>query len=217
MTMYRACRQTQPRVPTSPEDFGALLLDQQASSYNKNFRGTVSAGGQFAFIFFSDFMMARLDQVTQSFYDGTFYVVPSLFEQLFTVVGMFGRHPLPMIHVIMTGRKEELYSAVLEKVLSLAPKFSPHFWMGDFEASSRSSIKTWFPQAEVAGCHFHFTRAVFKKVQRLGMTDLFKSNPEFRLFIKHLMALPFLQAADIPVTVAYLFEQVLSLDLPDES
>ena len=95
--MYHARRQTQPRVPTTPADFGALIQDPQSSSYNEHYKGTVSVGGEYAFIFFSDAMQSRLGQVTQGFYDGTFFVVPSLFEQLFTLVGMFGRHPLPMI------------------------------------------------------------------------------------------------------------------------
>ena len=65
---------------------------------------------------------------------------------------MFQNHALPMVHVLMSGRTAALYEAVFEKIISLVPDFSPEFWMGDFEAASRSAVHTWLYGAQVAGC-----------------------------------------------------------------
>ncbi len=145
------------------------------------------------------------------------FCVPSIFEQLFTISAIVGGHPLPLVHVLMTGRKEALYSEVLDKLLELSPSFSPSFWMGDFEASSRKSVQSRFPNSRVSGCHFHFSRAVFKKLQKLGLGPDFKSKPEVRHFAKQLMAVAFLPPTEIQTITDYLFTQVLALDLSNHS
>ncbi len=213
MAIYRSRRHIQPKVPATPEDLILALSDPQATAYNQYFKGHVAADGQTAVILFSDLVRSKLHEVSEAFYDGTFFCVPSLYEQLFTISGVLRGQALPLIHVLMTGRKEALYSAVLEKIISLVPAFSPTFWMGNFEAPSRQAIQTWFPGSRVAGCHFHFSRAVFKKLQKLGLGPVFKSNPEVKLFVKQLMAVAFLPPHEIQNAIESLFSQVLSLEL----
>ncbi len=110
MAMYRSRCRVQPQVPTSAADLITSLMDPAGSSYNYYFKAHVSAKGQTAVILFSDLVKEKLHEVGEAFYDGTFFCVLSIFEQLFTISGVVGSHPLPLVHVLMTGRKESLYS-----------------------------------------------------------------------------------------------------------
>ena len=56
--------------------------------------------------------------------NGTFYVVPRLFHQLFSTVLSTERHSIPVIHCLMTHKDEELYTAL---VLKIKRNFSLNF------------------------------------------------------------------------------------------
>ncbi len=77
-------------------------MDPASSSYNKYYKAHISAEGQTAVILFLDLVKERLHEVGEAFYDGTFFCVPSIFEQLFTISAIVGGHPLPLVHVLMT-------------------------------------------------------------------------------------------------------------------
>ena len=44
---------------------------------------------------------------------------------------------------------------------------------------------------------FHYTKAIYDKVQKLGICNLFKHNKAFKKWIHQLMSLPFLTEEDI--------------------
>ena len=54
---------------------------------------------RFAAIFWSDRMFEYLKACNLINYDGTFYVVPKLFYQLFTIFIQESHHAIPAIHV----------------------------------------------------------------------------------------------------------------------
>ena len=72
--------------------------------------------------------------------------------------------------------------------------------MSDWERASRNAFKEVFPQIRIYGCLFHYTQCIWAKVQKLGLTHSFKSNPEISKFTRLLMALPFLPASLISPT-----------------
>ena len=77
-------------------------------------------------------------------FDGTFYTCPKQFTQLWTVFGKFGRHTFPTIHCLWTCKNEELYRALLLKILEIFPLLSPKFTISDWDKTARNAMRTCF-------------------------------------------------------------------------
>ena len=64
--------------------------------------------------------------------------------------------------------------------------------VADFEAALWRAVEQVFQDAQVQGCVFHWTQAVWQKVQDLGLTTAYKGDDAVHKYIRQLMALPFL-------------------------
>ena len=200
-SMYRSRRALQPKIPTSPAEFSDMLPN---SIYGTFYRCTVSINDHTAIIFFSDNIRTFLSQITNIQFDGTFYTVPVLFYQLWTIFLTVDRHTLPGIHCLMTGKNEELYKAILIHIHQLLPELQPTTSMSDWEAAPRKALKEVFPNIKLFGCWFHFTQRIWYKTQKLGLTESFKDNIEVARYIRQLMSIPFLPASLIHPTYSLL-------------
>ena len=109
-----------------------------------------------AVIFFCDSMIENIRQAQSVAFDGTFWIVPSLFYQLFTIFIINGRHFSPAIFFLMTGKSQSLYQACFLKISELIPEFSPNFAISDFETASRSAFRNVWATAHISGCFFFF-------------------------------------------------------------
>ena len=193
-TMYRARREIEPPIPRTPIEFLEMIPLSQFGIY---FKGDVQVGCDVGIIFFSDNMATTLSEVEDVYFDGTFYTVPSQFYQLWTIFGRFQRHVLPVIHCILTSKKEELYTAILAKVHELIPQLIPLHGMSDWEKGARNAVKKQFPGIYLRGCHFHYSQSIWRKVQKLGLSNVYHSNQNFRTLIRAFMSVPFLAAEQI--------------------
>ena len=137
-------------------------------------------------------------------FDGTFYTVPSIFYQLFTIFISFRGHCIPAIYVLMQKKTEGLYSAVILKLLDLIPGFSPKLAVSDFEKAPRNAFTYLFPEMKMIGCWFHFTQAIWKKTQILGLGKLYKTKEIYADWLRKLMALPLLPQSEITSTFSVL-------------
>lgn len=79
--------------------------------------------------------------------------------------------------------------------------------MIDYEEPMAAAFEENFPAARIAGCHFHYAQAVFRKVGSLGLRGLFGSCETFRGWIRSVMALPLLPAGRIRTGAAELLGQ----------
>ena len=92
-------------------------------------------------------------------------------------------------------------------IRNLISGFNPTFAMGDFEQAPRNALAEIFPSVTIIECWFRFTKAVFEKVKKLGLSKLYTKNTLFKMWIRKLMALPFLPEEQI----RHIF---LSLEMP---
>ena len=56
------------------------------------------------------------------------------------------------------------------------------------------------PDINLVGCWFHYTKAIYDKLKKLGLCKLYKLNKTFKKWIRQTMSLPFLPEEDIRST-----------------
>ena len=177
------------------------------SKYSDNHLKAVIETDQVAIIFGSSYMLSKLNSSTDIHFDATFKIVPRLFYQLLTIFIHINQLTIPALHVLMTNKSETLYNALLLAIRELIPDFNPVFAVGDFEIASRNAFIQSFPCVTLIGCWFHFTKALFDNIKKLGRYKLYKSNQIFREWVRKLMALPLLPEEEI-------HKVYISLELP---
>ena len=88
--------------------------------------------------------------------------------------------------------------AVLDAVREIAPGAQPTAVVMDFEMAFWLAVSEAFPSAERHGCFFHWRQCVFRKIQKLGLTTAYESNPDMRHFMRAVMSLRSLLLTTLP-------------------
>ncbi len=202
--MYRAGRRSQPKIPQTPEEFAQSLPN--AEHFNMNFREVVQdESGDTAMIFFSALLFPLLSRLKDLSFDGTFFTVPKIFYQLFTIMCVIQGHSFPCFFILMSSKTQLLYNAAIQTLKDICPELLPQSLMGDFELASRNSMELAFPAASLGGCQFHYSQSLWKKIQKLGLSKLYQSNADYKKYVKKLMSLPYLPSAEISPAADQLF------------
>lgn len=79
----------------------------------------------------------------------------------------------------------------------------------DFELAIHLAYQDLF---KIRGCYFHFSQAIWRRVQACpGLTSTYVSNMSFQIFVRQLVALPFLPMTELEDALEelklYRFEQ----------
>lgn len=123
--------------------------------------------------------------------DGTFKVAPTIFTQLFTVLGnvpaIVGNDdclkvPLPLAYALLSSKEEEQYTAVFEALSSAADEygirdFEPRFVMSDFELGIVNAVFLAFNNCDIELCFFHLKQSEYRHIQELGLQVAY-CNPD---------------------------------------
>lgn len=67
----------------------------------------------------------------------------------------------------------------------------------DYEVGLTNALLQEFPSTNLHGCYFHHTEAIYRKIQSLGLTNLYRDDSQVRATLRQLMALGHLPAARI--------------------
>lgn len=67
----------------------------------------------------------------------------------------------------------------------------------DFEIALWQACRSLLPSCRLHGCFFHFTQAIWRKVQELGLRPLYDNDEDARNVIRHIFGLPFLPETEI--------------------
>ncbi|XP_054082609.1 uncharacterized protein LOC128920127 [Zeugodacus cucurbitae] len=100
--------------------------------------------------------------------DGTFFVVPKVFRQLFTIQGLIDGQFVPLVLCLMSKKSKQAYTEFFHQLfkLGLAQNINlhPQRIITDFERTVSSAAKEYFPDARYNGCLFHFSQIIWRRV-----------------------------------------------------
>lgn len=109
----------------------------------------------------------------QFFGDGTFDV-PSPFSQLFTVHADIDSSDevtniVPILYALLPDKNKKTYERLFN-IIKRDINVEIHKFKCDYEVGLINAFKTIFPQSQVTGCHYHYSKAVWRKAKQLDLT-----------------------------------------------
>lgn len=126
------------------------------------------------------------------FSDGTFSSCPNLFGKLYTIHAVYSGEIISLLYVLLPDKKEATYNKMFQALKFLKFDLCPKSFTTDFEKAAMNSIKNEFPSTEIHGCFFHFSQAVWRKIQNYGLTIKYIVDVNFALQVRKLIALAFI-------------------------
>ncbi len=83
-----------------------------------------------------------------------------IFSQLLNVLVIYKNYAIPVLHVLMTSKEQNLYGLCMERFkLLVGADFKPSSTMTDYEKGLLNTMQRAFPESRVSGCRFHFNQA----------------------------------------------------------
>jgi len=143
-------------------------------------------------------LISKLGSNVSLYIDGTFKVVPFKACQLLIILAELQNTPRPICYVVMTGRKEIAYRAVLQFIRDGVLSYDgveriPNSVLTDFEKGLRKAVLAVWPDTILNGCNFHFSQAIRRKASKIKSlsTRIFR-NSKHHTAIKMFMRLSLL-------------------------
>ncbi|CAF2658677.1 unnamed protein product [Rotaria sp. Silwood2] len=138
------------------------------------------------------------------FMDGTFSTCPSMFDQVYTIHAIKYDQSFPCVFGLLPNRQKSTYHFMFRELKALAVQmdinFSPKLIMSDFEPSLLAVVALEFITATHLSCYFHFTQAIYRAIQRVGLSTTYNNDDDIKKFCRKLMALPLIPEAIIEDT-----------------
>lgn len=114
----------------------------------------------------------------------------------------------------MSGRKKKDYRKVIKSILDLLP-VEPDVRQitVDFQKALWSVLRQVLPGVKIKGCVFHWTQALWRKIQELGLQQPYCNDQGTYIYLRKFMALPFLPEQEIPPMFQHLRQQATTAPL----
>lgn len=158
------------------------------------------------------------------FADGTFKTAPSIFFQLFSILGAVSQvginHKpqtigMPLVHALLQNKQQSSYDTVFRVIFEEGNRLGltnlPRTLMSDFELAIINAAQDYFGKENVRCCFFHLCQSVYRRVTSEGLQTAYTINLEIKTAVHSLCALAFVPAESVEEHFLLIRD-----DLPDE-
>ncbi|CAF4091623.1 unnamed protein product [Rotaria sordida] len=101
--------------------------------------------------------------------------------------------PFVCVFALLPDQKKPTYKFLLnglrDKAAEMNMMFNPTTIMSDFEGSLVEVLKSEFPNSQHCGCYFHHNQAIYRNIQKLGLSSTYVDDEQIRIICRKLMAL----------------------------
>ena len=165
-------------------------------------------------IFATDECLRHLSNANVWYMDGNFKLCPSIFMQLYVIRTKLDDGAVSCVYAFLSGKAAPNYTALLAAIihkchnLGLFP--APTSVVTDFEQAMFNSIRNVFGRLRVNidACFYHLTQSTWRKIQSLGLANLYNGDDSVKVFVGMMDGLAFLPLNDIAQGVA-LLQQII--------
>lgn len=217
--IQRKRRRIEGGVPPEPVSAEDLVLPENYQRTSNGARFLLYDGNQGhgrVILFASDAMLMQLQHARTIMCDGTFKVSPRMFFQLYTVHAVRDNCVFPCVYALLPGKNRDIYDIVWNEIKQACPQLAPLVVITDLESAAIASASAAFPGASAQACFFHLSQAVWRKVQNLGLTNLYINDPEARTYCKLLCALAFIPPNDVTHSFEELEDRLEAMPFANE-
>ncbi|KAL3086292.1 hypothetical protein niasHT_040084 [Heterodera trifolii] len=126
----------------------------------------------------SDVLLDVLKVARKISVDGTFKVAPAAWTQCFVIGAFVNRRLTLCVHALLPGKQRKYYEEVLNAIKAVIAPNTPARIISDFETATIRAMRETFPVAQLTGCLFHMSQAVFRKWREMGLAELYANDEE---------------------------------------
>ncbi|KAL3120072.1 hypothetical protein niasHT_003324 [Heterodera trifolii] len=126
----------------------------------------------------SDVLLDVLKRARKISVDGTFKVSPAAWTQCFVIGAFVNRRLALCVHALLPGKQRKYYEEALNAVKAVIAPNTPAHIISDFETATIRAMQETFPAAQLTGCLFHMSQAVFRKWREMGLEELYANDEE---------------------------------------
>ena len=138
--------------------------------------------------------------------DGTFDIAPTAYYQIYSLHCFHNGRVFPCIYAVFSNKKESLYLDFFTWINEVCEQKNLKTITFDFEIAAINAAKRVFADVQMHGCFFHLSQSLYRKIQSLGLQQLYANNSEFANRCKMVAAMAF-----VPVDqVSTVFEELKS-------
>ncbi|XP_065315084.1 uncharacterized protein LOC135923974 [Gordionus sp. m RMFG-2023] len=133
--------------------------------------------------------------------DGTFFIAPNIYQQLYSVHVYYKEYMLVVIYGLLSNKRKSTYIKLFIMIKEICEKYNciwaPKFVQLDFEQAAIEALHKVFLKIQIKGCFFHYTQCIWRKINTLLLKSLYNEDPMMRTIIKRMCVLPLLNPQDI--------------------
>ena len=147
------------------------------------------------------------------FMDGNFKMAPLIFNQLYIIRAPLGTSAVTCVFVFLSNKSQQLHEEMLQVIVDRCAEISfqphPRIVITDFEQAMFNAVRQVLGEdVQSHGCFYHLTQSTWRKIQELGLTNVYKENNEVQHYCGILNGLAFLPVDGIVQGLAYLRERM---------
>lgn len=138
-----------------------------------------------------------LTQLEHLHADGTFFMMPALFSQLYVLHCEYDGKLFPAVFSLLLGKSRVIYDWMLRMICTLCSNIITTSVITDYEFRAIRAFEGNL-HLNVLGCYFHLVQTIKRKFGGLQLADAFRNSPSKKQNYVILRALIFLPPAAIP-------------------